>query len=158
MRTSIITLIYKKEDRKLLKNYRPISLLCADYKIIAKVMAERMKLVIHRLVLDDQTGFIPGRNINENIITFLETQDYMHNAQKSGFAFLADIEKAFDSVCRKFLQALLTRMNFGTYFISWFLILYNRSTAKLIINDFFQTISVFCLVLDKDALGRRYSS
>ena len=40
MRTSVITLIYKKEDRDKLKNYRPISLLCADHKIIARVMAE----------------------------------------------------------------------------------------------------------------------
>jgi hypothetical protein len=40
--------------------------------IIAKVMAERTKMVIHKLVADDQTGFVPGRNINENIITFLE--------------------------------------------------------------------------------------
>jgi hypothetical protein len=88
MRTSVVTLIYEKEDRKKLKNYRPISLLCADYKIIAKVMAERMRKVMHKLVLDDRTGFVPGRNINQNIITFLEVQDYMHNAQKSGFAFL----------------------------------------------------------------------
>jgi hypothetical protein len=60
MQTSVITLIYKKEDRDRSKNYCPISLLCADYKIIAKVMAERMKKVMHKLVLDDQTGFVPG--------------------------------------------------------------------------------------------------
>jgi hypothetical protein len=58
MRTSVVTLIYKKENRDRLKNYRPISLSCADYKIIAKVMAERMKKVMHKLVLDDQTGFV----------------------------------------------------------------------------------------------------
>jgi hypothetical protein len=136
MRMSVITLIYKKEDRDKLKNYRPISLLCADYKIIAKVMAERMKKVMHKLVLDDQIGFVPGRNINQNIITFLEVQDYKHNAQKSGFAFLADIEKAFDSVCRNFLEASLRKLNFGDYFISWFFTLHNKSTAKLIINGF----------------------
>lgn len=136
MRTSIITLIYKKEDRKLLKNYRPISLLCADYKIIAKVFAERMKLVMHKVVKDDQTGFVPGRNINENIITFLEVQEHLQKHQKSGFAFLADIEKAFDSVCRDFLEASLVNLNFGDYFISWFLTLHNKSTAKIIINGF----------------------
>ena len=136
MRTSIITLIYKKEDRKLLKNYRPISLLCADYKIIAKVFAERMKLVMHKVVKDDQTGFVPGRNINENIITFLEVQDHLQKHQKPGFAFLADIEKAFDSVCRDFLEASLRNLNFGDYFISWFLTLHNQSTAKIIINGF----------------------
>jgi hypothetical protein len=78
MRTSVITLIYKKNDRKQLKNYRPISLLCADYKIIAKVMAERMKCVIHSVIKDDQTGFIPGRNINENIITNFSRNARLH--------------------------------------------------------------------------------
>jgi hypothetical protein len=53
MRTSIITLIYKKEDRKQLKNYRPISLLCADYKMVSKAFAERMKVVMHKVVKDD---------------------------------------------------------------------------------------------------------
>jgi hypothetical protein len=85
MRTSVITLIYKKKDRNKLKNYRPISLLCADCKIIAMVMAERMKKVMHKLIVDDQTGFVSGRNINQNIITFLKVQDYMHNAQKVRF-------------------------------------------------------------------------
>jgi hypothetical protein len=60
----------------------------------------------------------------------------MHNAQESDFAFLADIEKAFDSVCRDFLEASLRKLNFGDYFISWFLTLHNKSTAKLIINGF----------------------
>lgn len=108
-----------------------------DYKIIAKVMAERMKLVLHTVIKDDQTGFVPGRNINENVITFLETQDFMLNNQKSGFAFLADIEKAFDSVCRDFLQASLLKLNFGPFFIRWFLTLHNKSAARLIINGHF---------------------
>ena len=136
MRTSVITLIYKKADRKDLKNYRPISLLCADYKIIAKLFAERMKSVLHKVVHHDQTGFVPGRYIGDNIITFLEVQDYLHRNQLPGFAFLADIEKAFDSVCREFLVASLSKMNFGDFFISWFLTLHNKFTAKLIINGF----------------------
>jgi hypothetical protein len=40
--------------------------------------------------------------------------------KKSGFAFLADIKKTFDSVCRDFLEASLRKLNFGDYFISWF--------------------------------------
>lgn len=136
MRTSVITLIYKKADRRDLKNYRPISLLCADYKIIAKLFAERMKRVLSKVVHHDQTGFVPGRNIGENIITFLEVQEHMQRSQLPGFAFLADIEKAFDSVCREFLVASLSRMNFGDYFISWFLTLHCKFIARLIINGF----------------------
>jgi hypothetical protein len=136
MRTNVITLIYKKANRRDLKNYRPISLLCAVYKIIAKLFAERMKRVLSKVVHHDQTSFVPGRNIGENIITFLEVQEHMQRSQLPGFAFLADIEKVFDSVCREFLVASLSRMNFGDYFISWFLILHCKFTARLIINGF----------------------
>jgi hypothetical protein len=97
-----------------------------------------MKLVLHKVVNDDQTSFKPSRNINENIITFLEVQDSMEKRHKPSFAFLADIEKAFDSVCRDldFLESFLKRLNFGEYFISWFITLHTKSTVKLIINGF----------------------
>jgi hypothetical protein len=53
MRTSIVTLIYKKEARDDIRNYRPISLLCSDYKIIAKAFAERMKMVLPNIIHKD---------------------------------------------------------------------------------------------------------
>jgi hypothetical protein len=96
---------------------------------------ERLERKTDYVLLDDQTGFVPGRNTNENIITFLG-QDYMEKHHRPGFAFLADIEKAFDSVCRDFLEPSLRNFNFGEYFISWFITLHTKSTAKLIINGF----------------------
>jgi hypothetical protein len=75
MRTSIITLIFKKKSRDDICNYRPISLLCSDYKIIAKALAERMKSVLSSVVHKDQTGFLKNRYIGENITLFLDTQD-----------------------------------------------------------------------------------
>jgi hypothetical protein len=83
MRTSIITLIYKKKDRDDLRNYRPISLLCSDYKIIAKVLAERMKLVLPFIIDKDQTGFLKDRYIGENISMFLDTQHYLYKTNKT---------------------------------------------------------------------------
>jgi hypothetical protein len=82
MRTSIITLIYKKKDRDDLRNYRPISLLCSDYKIIAKVLAERMKLVLPFNIHKDQTGFLKDRYIGKNISLFLDTQHYLYKTIK----------------------------------------------------------------------------
>jgi hypothetical protein len=58
----------------------------------------------------------------------------MLKTKKSGFTFLADIEKAFDSVCRDFLHSSLQKFNFGPFCIEWFLTLHNQSTARLIIN------------------------
>jgi hypothetical protein len=86
----------------------PIFLLCVNCKIIAKIMGEIMKRVMHKVVLDDQISFIPIWNINiETIIIFLEVQDYMHNSQKPMFIFLSYIEKSFDFVYKSFYKLLL---------------------------------------------------
>jgi len=61
-----------KIDWKHIKKYQPISFLCVDKKIIAKTMAKKMNIVMHKVVLDDQICFNFRWNINENIIIFLE--------------------------------------------------------------------------------------
>lgn len=136
MRTSVITLIYKKGARSSIKNYRPISLLCSDYKIIAKALAERMRSVSASIIHEDQTGFVPNRYIGENIVSFLDTQEYLEHAQRPGYAFLADIEKAYDSVCRQYLEKCLATFGFGHNFIRWFHILHTASVAKVTIAGF----------------------
>ena len=45
MKTAIVKILFKKKDRRRIENYRPLSLLCADYKILAKIMTERIKKV-----------------------------------------------------------------------------------------------------------------
>ncbi len=72
-RNGIITLIKKKDkDGSFIKNYRPISLLTVDYKIFAKVLANRVKTTLHHLINSDQSGFLEGRNIGNNIRLILD--------------------------------------------------------------------------------------
>ena len=67
-RRGIIKLIPKKDtEPDLIRNWRPLTLLNCDYKIAAKAIANRLKKVIPKLVNSDQTGFIKGRFIRENI-------------------------------------------------------------------------------------------
>jgi hypothetical protein len=139
MRTSVITLIYKKGARTSIKNYRPISLLCSDYKIIATVLAERMRKVCSSIIHKDQTGFVPNRYIGENIVSFLDTQEYLEYKQRPGFAFLADIEKAYDSVCRTFLERCLSCFGFGDDFLRWFRILHSDTVARVTLTGFLST-------------------
>jgi hypothetical protein len=102
MQMSIVTLIFKKSSRQDLRNYRPISLMCSDYKVIAKALAERMKQVLPSIIHEDQTGFLKGRYIGENITVFLDVQEYLLKEVKPGLAFLADWEKAYDPADRFF--------------------------------------------------------
>ena len=66
----------KKENRKLLKNWRPISLLNSDYKLAAKVKAKRLQKVLPTIMNEDKTCGVPGRTIYENIFRL---RDLVHN-------------------------------------------------------------------------------
>ena len=73
----MIILLYKKGDRSDIRNWRPISLLNIDYKILSKVFAERLKLVLHEIISDEQKGCIPGRFIGE---TIRQIEDLLYEA------------------------------------------------------------------------------
>ena len=62
-RLAVITLIHKKGDKKLLKNYRPNSLTTTDYKIIVFVFARRLQTIIDKLISNNQTAYVKGRFI-----------------------------------------------------------------------------------------------
>lgn len=136
MKMSVVTLIYKKTSRQDIRNYRPISLLCTDYKIIAKVMAQRMKAVLSTLIHADQTGFLKDRYIGKNISLFLDIQEHLAKEVKPGLAFLADWEKAYDLVDRDFLKASLAQFGFGENFLRWFSILHSDTFSRITINCF----------------------
>ena len=98
-RQAVIKLIEKKDkDKKLIKNWRPISLLNVDTKLISKVLAEGLKKVPPSLISKNQTAYVKGRFISEGgrlISDILEISDKL---KTKGFLMTLDIEKAFDSV------------------------------------------------------------
>ena len=61
----MLTLLYKKGEREDISNRRPISLLNVDYKIITKLLAERLKPLLPKIIHSDQKGYEYGRNISE---------------------------------------------------------------------------------------------
>ena len=70
MKASATRLVHKKDDKRLLKNWRPISLLNVDYKICSKGVSLRLSKVLESIVDPDQTCLIPGRSIHSNLVLF----------------------------------------------------------------------------------------
>ena len=104
----IITLIEKKgKDKCYIQNWRPISLLNVDAKLISKVLTMRLENVIDKVIRPDQTAYIPGRFIGESIRLISDILEYTEVEQMEGYMFAADIKKAFDSVDHNFLIAVL---------------------------------------------------
>ena len=96
-RRGIIDLIPKKyKNPTSLKNWRPISLINTDYKLVSKCIAVRIKKVLHNIINGDQTGFMKGRYIGENIRLALDMIDYLSLNNMPGLMFMIDFEKAFD--------------------------------------------------------------
>ena len=131
----LITIIYKNRgDRSLLENYRPISLLNTDYKILAKVLANRLKSVIASIINWSQAYSIPGRDITDTILSVKETINHM--TKQGGIYLGVDLEKAFDRVEHQFLWAVLSKFGFGNNFINWIKLLYNNAYSCVKCNGF----------------------
>ena len=75
IRSGEIALLYKKEDPREVRNYRPITLLNVDYKIFAHMLVSRLKVVLDYIITEAQLGFVPGssREIDIRVNSFLKT-------------------------------------------------------------------------------------
>ena len=119
-RQGVITLIEKEgKDPLSIKNYRPITLLNVDYKILSKVLAKRMKEVLGEIVHADQVGYMKNRNIGEAIRLIDDVIYHCKNHNQDGFLVAVDFEKAFDSVSHTCLLHVLELLGFGQSFCSW---------------------------------------
>ena len=101
------------------ENWRHISLLNTDYKLLTKCVAERIKIVINKLIHNDQTGFIKGRDIFGGIRAILVILDETDRSQLEGILITLDFEKAFDSLAWEYLFKTLEIFNFGDDLLCW---------------------------------------
>ena len=136
-RRGVISLIPKKDKNLLhLKNWRPLSLLNVDYNLLSKVLALRIQKYLPKLISSDQTGYVKGRYIGENI---REISDIIHLTSlrdMPGLILLIDFEKAFDTLEWAFLDKALQSFNFGEVFRKWVKIMYTDISSCVINNGF----------------------
>ena len=143
-RRGAITLIPKKgKDVRLLKNWRPISLLNTDYKILTKLLATRLQSVISRLIHPDQVGYIKKRYIGQNTRTIMDVIDFTNMTQTPGLIAFLDFQKAFDSIEWDFIDKALRKFGFGHNFRTWVNTIYNDINACILNNGF--TTDIFVL-------------
>ena len=131
----IIKLIPKKDtELYYIQNWRPLSLLNTDYKIAAKSIANRIKRVLPKLINPDQTGFMKGRFIGENIRLIDSLITYTASKNIPGLLFFLDFEKAFDTLEWSFIRKVLIRYGFGESLINWVNIFYNNIESCILNN------------------------
>ena len=135
---AVITLIEKKgKDRSSLENWRPISLLNVDTKIMAKVIVARIKEVLPSIIHHNQTGYIRDRYIGETMRSIFDIMDFTLNENTSGLMIFIDFHKAFDSLEWDYLYKCLEAFNFGQDFIRWVKTFYKNIESCTLNNGFF---------------------
>ena len=125
-----------KEDkpREYIKNWRPITLLNVSYKIGSACIANRIKTVLSTLIHPDQTGFISGRYMGDNIRQIYDIIHYLDHENLPGLLLCIDFEKAFDSVSWNFMMRVLNLFGFGVNICRWVSTFINDIKSAVVVN------------------------
>jgi exonuclease III len=126
--------LYKKDKPTKISNYRPITLLNSDYKLMTRAMSLQLMDQIDSLIHEDQTGFIPGRSIFSNIRLSQIMIDYTEAMEEDGVIIALDQEKAYDKVDHAYLWQTLKTFGIPDHFIRSVKSLYETAYTTVIIN------------------------
>ncbi|XP_028067083.1 uncharacterized protein LOC114269911 [Camellia sinensis] len=150
-----------------IRDFRPISLLGSVYKLLAKVLENRLRVVLDGVVSDSQNAFVGGRQILDTVLVVNECVDSWLRQGKPGLICKLDIEKAYDNVNWQFLMYMLERLGFGERWWRWVLFCISTVRMSVLVNGspegFFPTqrglqqgdpLSPLLFILVMEALGR----
>ena len=134
LREGTISLLFKKGDKKEIKNWRPLTLLGVDRKILAKALFFRLQGVAGTVVGDEQTCVVPGRSMSDSLALVRDSFLYSNDRRVPLCILGLDLEKAFDRISHAYLKKVMLAFGFGPKIRAWIDVLNNESCSKVLIN------------------------
>ena len=127
VREGLLSLLPKRgKDTRMVKNKRPLMLLCNDLKILSKAIDNRLRTILPSLISDSQSGFVKGRKISHNVRKSLDIIEHCKNNNIPGIILSIDMEKCLDRLEHSAIMGSLRYFNFGENIISWIKLLYTN--------------------------------
>lgn len=136
--TSIV-LIPKCDNPSSMNDWRPISLCNVVYKLLSKVLANRLKSVLSKCISIEQFAFISGRSILDNVIVASEIIHHMKcktRGKQGEVALKIDISNAYDRVNWGYLRAMMEKMGFSTRWVNWIMLCVSSVSYSVLVNSY----------------------
>lgn len=131
---TFIALIPKKINPQKVPNFRSISLVGCMYKVLSKVLANRLNRVMSKLIAETQSTFIKGRQIVDGILITNELVDEAKCRREDLLLFKVDFEKAYDLVEWDCLCLIMSKMNFPAMWRNWILERLSTTSMSVLVN------------------------
>ena len=129
-----ITLIHKKNEKENLKNWRPISLLNTDYKIMAKILESRLKVTLGKVIGNYQKCSLPYRYIQDIHLNIEAALEYSKEKTSDAYLIAIDNLKAFDMVNQNFLFQIMRKINLNPRVVNLLSKIYNGMISRIYVN------------------------
>eukprot|EP00253_Pinus_taeda_P032686 PITA_32686 len=134
LNSTFIALVPKVEEANTPEKFRPIALCNVIYKIISKVIANRVKMILPGIISQEQSGYMEGRQILDNILLAQEMIHSLHSRKEVGMLMQLDLSKAYDKVSWTYLEAILEAFGFSKQWIKWILALIKSPRYSILVN------------------------
>ncbi|GJW51553.1 RNA-directed DNA polymerase, eukaryota, reverse transcriptase zinc-binding domain protein, partial [Tanacetum coccineum] len=132
---TIISLVPKISTPQKVSDFRPIACCNVLYKCISKILTERIKSVLEKIVCINQSAFIPGRQIQDNILITQELlRGYNRKNGPKRCALKIDLQKAYDTVNWSFLRSILHLFGFHSVMVEWIMICITTASFSINVN------------------------
>ena len=134
---TFITLIFKVKSPEFITEFCPISLCNILYKLVSKVLANRLKKVLPHIISESQSAFQLDKAISDNILVAFETLHHMKMKKSGKMGYMAlklDMSKVYDRLKWVFLQRIMEKMGFYSTWIGWILECIKSVTYSILVN------------------------